>query len=59
MAKIKNPLDNFRFNLDDKKNPELYWGLRVALPYNIIGITFGFFPTAIFVLPIAVTFTVF
>ncbi len=42
MAKVKNPLDNFRFNLDNKKNPELYWGLRIALPYNIIGITFGF-----------------
>jgi len=42
MAKTKNPLDKFRFNLDDEKNPELYWGLRVALPYNAIGIALGF-----------------
>ena len=41
MAKPKNPLDRFRFNIQEKKNPELYWGLRVALPYNLIGIAFG------------------
>ena len=34
--------ESFRFNLDEGKNPELYWGLRVALPYNMIGWAFGF-----------------
>lgn len=42
MAKKENPKDKFRFNLDSSKNPELYWGLRVAIPYNLIGIAFGF-----------------
>jgi len=41
MAKFKSPLDRFRFNVEEKKNPELYWGLRVAIPYNLIGIAFG------------------
>ena len=31
----------YTVKIDEKKNPEIYWGLRVALPYNAIGIAFG------------------